>query len=958
VLKYWKVLAIAGFLFTALAVLVWVFSEQLAGWFIALLNMEAGRRTAIRESLQIVAASVGGVSGVLGAGVAIKTLFKREVPDSQKLLSAYYRALRSSCERIDLSLLKLAERARHLNLHEIYQEVDATPYLSRHAEQRAKEGKDKAQLEVLSTRQVERKPLLNWCTEDDYRKVVILGDAGFGKSMFVETLTWQLANALAGDAKGKDLLPAALLRRPVIRLRLRAVAVRCFRQGVGANFLLEAMQQMVRELVGETDAEATWAVLWPMLQAHGVILLDGLDEVPESEGRRLAVLEAIDKLVRQLGDGDVRLIVSSRPYVFESDHAYWLESFATLQIKSLDDEQMARFITHWYALTATFDHRSEADSQREADSLYREIIGRAYLEEPARSPMILTLLIAQHLSNIKLPESRAKLYEASIELMLDHWTQRARREDGEYPLENFEKQALLCIDGKVRLSALMGLALAAHRKKTLLIAESEILGMFASHLPSDCNPTTLLDFIRYRSGLLKSGEDGCLEFYHRSFQEYLAARAISDLADWQDEIHQLLEQDFNWWQEVYLLLVGSQIHGGSRSTAVQLLERYVPESVQDYEERDGSIWPWVFLAARGVVEQQVALTAYTQGSYPRLRGRLEKHLLHLVQGAYALPIATRAEAGRLLGELGDPRSGVGVKEGWPDFDWVEIPPGTFLMGAPGEAGDASEKPAHSVTFKQSFKISRYPVTNAQFACFVEAGGYGEERYWRTCDAALAWWHGGSADLSLLDDNPRFREHVGQQLADDRNRRQPRFWRDRQWNNPNHPVVGICWYEALAYCAWLNETQYGQGGGRIRLPTEAEWEYAARGPSALVYAWGQEGDSSKGNCRETGLGRTSTVGLFPPGLAFALGDMSGNVWEWTSSQWGKKVGSTDFSYEQWQVKQGDKQAGQQNYLNEQALRIIRGGDWDDVAKRMRCTFRFRFPTDYRTFIIGFRLVLSL
>lgn len=948
-LKNWKIWLTA---IVSAVILVWWFADELAGLLVIWMNIDEARRTAVREVIQIVSAGIGAIA-------AIKTLLKREVPDSQKLLSAYYHALRSSCERIDLSLLKLAERARHLNLHEIYQEVDAAPYLSRHAEKKAKENTDKAELQALSTRQAERKPLLNWCAEDEYRKVVILGDAGFGKSMFVETLTWRLANALAGDTKGKDVLPDGLKRRPVIRLRLRAVAVRCVRQGVGPNFLVEAMQQMVRELVGEGDATATWEVLWPMLQQHGVILLDGLDEVPESEGRRRAVLDAIDELVRQLGDGDARLIVSSRPYVFESDHAYWLESFASLQIKELDDEQMARFIAQWYALTATFDHRSEQGSQREAERLYREICGRAYLQEPARSPMILTLLIALHLSNIKLPESRAKLYDDSIELMLDHWTQRARREDSEYPLEDFEKQALLNIDGTVRLTALSGLALAAHRNKDMRIEEGSILAMFASQLPPDCNPTTLLDFIRYRSGLLKPGEGQYLEFYHRSFQAYLAARAITDLVDWQDEIHQLLEQDFDWWQEVYLLLVGSQIHGGSRSTAVQLLERYVPESVQDYDTEDRTIWPWMFLAAQGVIEQQAALKAYTQGNYPRLRERLDMHLRHLVEGAYTLPIASRAEAGRLLGELGDPRPGVGVKDGQPDIDWVEIPAGDFMMGTVGDGGYAEENPPHPVRFEQSFKISRYPVTNAQFACFVEAGGYQEERYWRTCDAAFEWWNGRPTDLSLLDDNKDYRGTVEQWLAREKTRTQPWFWQDRKWNNPNHPVVGICWYEALAYCAWLNEmiSKVADTGSRVRLPTEAEWEYAVRGKDSLVFAWGNEADSNKGNCRETKVGRTSTVGLFPLGKAFGLGDMSGNVWEWTSSQWGKQVGSNGFSYALWHEKQGDKQPGQQDYLNEYALRIVRGGAWNNVADRLRGAVRGGDLPGDRISSVGFRLVLS-
>ena len=943
-----------GLAIAVLAALVWAFADELAGAFVSLLTMEPERRTAIRESMQIVAAGVGAVSGILGVFAAIKTLLKRDVPDSQRLLSAYYQALRDSCERIDLHLLKLAERARHLSLHSIYQEMDAAPYISKHVAGQKTKGEDEIRL-----LQSQRKALMAWCADDEYQKVVVLGDAGSGKSMFVDTLAWRMADSLAGDSKAEHALPEKFKRRPVIRLRLRAIAVLCANKGIGSDFLLEAMRQAVIDLVGEKDAEATWEALWPTLRQAGVILLDGLDEIPETDGKRHAVLDAIDELVRQLGK-DARLIVSSRPYVFESDHAQWLDAFASLQLKGFDDGQMSRFIEHWYDLTASHDHRTEAASRQEANELYKEISGREYLEEPARSPMILTLLIALHLANIKLPESRAKLYEASIELMLDHWTQRARREDDEYPLEDFEKKALLEIDGATRMTALAALALAAHRKKSLQIEETQILGMFATQLPDDCNATNLLDFVRYRSGLLKPGAERELEFYHRSFQAYLAARAITDLPEWQDEIDGLLREDFDWWQEVYLLLVGSQIHGGSRATAIDLLKRYVPEHIADYSQYPQKDWPWLFLAAKGVIEQQSALKSYSQAPYWTLRASLEKHLCHLVEGEYALPISIRAEAGRLLGELGDPRPGVGVKDGRPDIDWVEIPAGSFLMGTSTDEGYGNEKPAHSVSFEQPFKMSRYPVTNAQFACFVEAGGYREERYWRTCDAALAWWQGQPADLSVLNDSPELKESYRQWFAQEKTRLQPWFWQDRKWNNPNHPVVGICWYEALAYCVWMNENRAkaGDTGGRVRLPTEDEWEYAARGEAGLRYAWGQEADASLGNYRETELARTSTVGLFPPGKAFDLDDMSGNVWEWASSQWGKQLGSTEFSYDRWQERKGNERSGQRDYLNEYALRVVRGGAWNSDADNLRCAIRDGSLPDSRFNDLGFRLVFGL
>lgn len=343
---------------------------------------------------------------------------------------------------------------------------------------------------------------------------------------------------------------------------------------------------------------------------------------------------------------------------------------------------------------------------------------------------------------------------------------------------------------------------------------------------------------------------------------------------------------------------------------------------------------------------------------------MTRHLRHLVEGEYQLPIALRAEAGRLLGELGDPRPGVGVirdsaQQCLPDIVWESIPQGEFQMGFTAEEAEKSwEKistPQHLVDVA-AFQISRYPVTNAQFACFVAAGGYKDERYWQEPKAALDWLRGSKADLSLLDDNPDLKKNYEDWLAGEKTRLQPWFWEQRKWNNPNHPVVGVSWYEALAFCNWLNAS--GEFPGKtVRLPTEAEWEYAARGSQGLRYAWGNDADERLGNYKETGLGQTSAVGLFPVGEAFAeqqvaLYDMTGNVWEWTSSQWGKKFGSPDFTYTQWAV-----QEKQRDNLNEHALRINRGGSWYISTDFVRCAIRGGFPPNYRNDNLGFRLLLG-
>ena len=208
-------------------------------------------------------------------------------------------------------------------------------------------------------------------------------------------------------------------------------------------------------------------------------------------------------------------------------------------------------------------------------------------------------------------------------------------------------------------------------------------------------------------------------------------------------------------------------------------------------------------------------------------------------------IEIRSEATRLLGRLGDPRPGVGVKDNLPDITWVTIPKGTYEISKPGT-------PETTLIPLDSFQMSKYPVTYAQYALFVEAKGYQHNEFW---SAAGREWKRGQND-------------------------EPLDWNNPSWHVGNHPVVNISWYEAEAYCAWLNSIMPEKN---VHLPSHAQWEAAAHGLKIQPYTYGDTFSATAANGRLTHIERTSAVGLFSPQGDSPLGiaDMSGNVYDWCS-----------------------------------------------------------------------------
>jgi len=261
----------------------------------------------------------------------------------------------------------------------------------------------------------------------------------------------------------------------------------------------------------------------------------------------------------------------------------------------------------------------------------------------------------------------------------------------------------------------------------------------------------------------------------------------------------------------------------------------------------------------------------------------------------------------------------------PDIDWCEVPAGEFIMGG-DDSWRIAEKPQHTVNLPYSYKAAKYPLTNAQYELFVEAGGYRERRYWT--EAGWAEKEKPQRKLWHSENDPSLLPWTG-----------PREFGE-PFNLPNHPVIGVSWYEAVAYCRWLTEVLRGCGelaeGWQIRLPTEAEWEKAARGTDGRTYPWGEGFDPEKANGKETEVESTNAVGIFPDGVSpYGCHDMAGNVWEWCAT---KVEGS---SYSDRKFKPYPYQVENEwtaDYLASETRRNVRCGSWYDVTDVLRCVVR--------------------
>ncbi|MCI0714149.1 MAG: SUMF1/EgtB/PvdO family nonheme iron enzyme [Chloroflexi bacterium] len=247
----------------------------------------------------------------------------------------------------------------------------------------------------------------------------------------------------------------------------------------------------------------------------------------------------------------------------------------------------------------------------------------------------------------------------------------------------------------------------------------------------------------------------------------------------------------------------------------------------------------------------------------------------------------------------------------PPFNWIDIPAGQVTLE---DGHDKFEVPA--------FTVAKYPVTVAQYEVFMKDGGY----------TTPQWWTKGDWQWLQKQSNTA-----------------PRYWNNEKWQSlgkPDHPVVGVSWFEACAFTRWLSD----QSGEHIYLPTEQQWQRAAQGNDGRKFPWGNEWEVSRcnndteygdfGDTKKKADNTTSSVTAYEGkgDSPFSVVDMAGNVWEWTKSAF--------------------ETAQTVNLEDTTTLRVVRGGSWSsNLAENFRITFRHGFTPGIRLTNQGFRVIRS-
>jgi formylglycine-generating enzyme required for sulfatase activity len=642
-------------------------------------------------------------------------------------------------------------------------------------------------------------------------------------------------------------------------------------------------------------------------EGHCLVLLDGLDEVANRD-LRATVAQMVNAFIKHYGDRGNRFCLASRPKGYE-EVADFLPRPVVCTVQPLTPEGRDELVTRLLrVLEPDAPHRPD-----EPHPLIADIRSKEKVDDLSRNPLFCTTLVLVYkYRGTTLPERRVDVYEELVDLMLGFW-ETHKAEQG-----IADAQDLVRLDGTGRDFLDEHEAVEAKRRALTDIADW-MQGLGLAEVPLDKVKKRLAQFFHEREGA-SDAEKGA---WAKNFLA-VAHQRSGLFVEAQPETYAFSHQNFR----EYL-------------AATALIEQLDDDMVQTVLKHAGDSW-WEEVILLGAAHRRLSdkrremlLRKMLLAGHVTLAGRCA------VDAGARLPAPLRNEIRDALPAVMtnatlDPKERYAAGEALDELGGLpkDIHAWVCCQGCADGGGD--------------LMVMRYPVTNAQYDRFVLARGYDEPRWWGgTKGEGWKWRKKGERRWSSAGtDKPEYWQH-------------PRFGRDRR----GYPVVGVSWYEAAAYAAWLGdvlararkgdqtlpeddrrlvEGLLAAGASAVRLPEDKEWLNAAggegKGKGKDRYPWDppegpatidEEAIKARANTNESGIGGTSPVAMYPLGKSdpFKLMDLAGNVWEWTQSWYDKDKDSF----------------------------VLRGGSWCSNQDDARCVGRdWDFP-HLSNHLIGFRLV---
>jgi formylglycine-generating enzyme required for sulfatase activity len=817
----------------------------------------------------------------------------RPAPDLKEAARVYLEFLVEAYQFLDLRGMGVSDRiALKLSLLEMYVPLKArlhTPEGETWARQLRVAGRAPGTEEKEGMGERLSEPVPVLDLLQKHSGVVLLGDPGAGKTTFLKVLAVALASG-QGERLGLGGKLPILLPLAAYANALAAGDVPLDR--FIARYYGE--DRGIKVPLGDLLTEA-------LEGGRALLLLDGLDEVRDAARRHLVVDRVRDfySRHRQSGNGGNRFVLTSR-IVGYREVRLASDGLVEGTVMDFDDGEIEAFVGKWTAALEKAAGGETGVARTRAEEERRELLAairsNSGMRSLAANPLLLTILALMKRQGVALPDRRVELYKTYVETLLKHWN-LARGLAG---------RAGRDVDLVETMKVLAPLALWMHEtspgvglvKEGDLLRRLETLCGERGHADPSQAAEAFLEDVRQSSSLLVSRGEHHYGFIHLTFQEYLAAvalawRARKDRAALVEALAPHVGEAP--WHEVALLTVGFLgIVDQWEEGASEVVEGLVARAPGPAGE--AVVWMGEAVADAG----SAAVSAVC-------RKKVVEALLETLAAVGRVEPARRAAAGRALAALGDPRVEVMTVDG---MELRTVPAGPFRMGSAEADPDAMEreKPAHLYDFSYEYRIGRYPVTVAQFREYVEASG--------------------------------------NQPEDPDSLRGP----------GNQPMTSVSWSEALAFCHWVEDRWKKKGlledGWVVTLPSEAEWEKAARGLEGRQYPWGDKFIPDLANTGEGGVGEVSAVGCFPGGVSpYGCEEMIGNVWEWTRSLWGKDRSQASYVYPY------VREDGRENLeASSEVLRVLRGGSYFGSSGYARCAFRGWLVPFNRFVVMGFRVAV--